>query len=140
MRDCLNDISNKNCLLTLAQINQELRQCLPIKLKSMTPQQYVVSCKIDNATPSSSKQPPKRVYYANWFMHIAVVNHTTLDKCGYNIWIARSQGRAKMGESISTSMWSAREKCQCSTGNFTHQWTRRMDGCQRNFYPLEKNH
>ena len=31
MRDCLNDILNENRLLTLAQINQELRQRLPGK-------------------------------------------------------------------------------------------------------------
>ena len=31
MRDCLNYIFNENCLLTLAQINQELRQRLPGK-------------------------------------------------------------------------------------------------------------
>ena len=31
MRNCLNDILNENCLLTLAQINQELRQRLPRK-------------------------------------------------------------------------------------------------------------
>ena len=31
MRNCLNDIINENCLLTLAQINRELRQCLPRK-------------------------------------------------------------------------------------------------------------
>ncbi|XP_027039724.1 sulfotransferase 1C2-like [Pocillopora damicornis] len=31
MRNCLNDILNRNCLLTLAQINQELRKLLPRK-------------------------------------------------------------------------------------------------------------
>ena len=31
MRNCLNDIINENCLLTLAQINQELRRRLPRK-------------------------------------------------------------------------------------------------------------
>ena len=31
MRNCLNDILNENCLLTLAQINHELRQRLPRK-------------------------------------------------------------------------------------------------------------
>ena len=29
MRNCLNDILNENCLLTLAQINKKLRQRLP---------------------------------------------------------------------------------------------------------------
>ena len=31
MKDCLNDILNDNCMLTLAQINQELRRRLPRK-------------------------------------------------------------------------------------------------------------
>ena len=31
MTDCLNDILNENCLLTLTQVNQELRQHLPRK-------------------------------------------------------------------------------------------------------------
>ena len=31
MRDCLNDILNENCLLTLAQMNRELRVRLPAK-------------------------------------------------------------------------------------------------------------
>ena len=31
MRDCLNEILNENCLLTLTQLNQELRQRLPRK-------------------------------------------------------------------------------------------------------------
>ena len=31
MRNCLNDILNENCLLTLAQINQKLRQRPPRK-------------------------------------------------------------------------------------------------------------
>ena len=29
MKDCLNDILNDNCMLTLAQINEELRRRLP---------------------------------------------------------------------------------------------------------------
>ena len=41
----------------------------------------------------------KRVDYANWFMRHAVVNHSIfVDECGYNIWTARSHGRARMGE------------------------------------------
>ena len=31
MRDCLEEIINENCLLTLAQINHELRRRLPVK-------------------------------------------------------------------------------------------------------------
>ena len=41
----------------------------------------------------------KRHDYANWFMGQAIVSHTVfVDECGYNIWTARSQGRAIRGE------------------------------------------
>ena len=35
MKDCLNDILNNNFMLTLAQINQELRRCLLQSLEFM---------------------------------------------------------------------------------------------------------
>ena len=45
MRNCLNDIINENCLLTLAQINQELRQRKPAwPHSSKNTFRYVVSC------------------------------------------------------------------------------------------------
>ena len=41
----------------------------------------------------------KRVDYANWLMRHAVVNHSIfVDECGYNMWTARSHGRARLGE------------------------------------------
>ena len=41
----------------------------------------------------------KRLDYANWFMGHAVVNHSVfIDECGYNIWTARTHGRARRGE------------------------------------------
>ena len=41
----------------------------------------------------------KRHDYANWFMGQALVSHTAfVDECGYNVWTARSQGRAIQGE------------------------------------------
>ena len=131
MRNCLNDILNENCLLTLAQINQELRQRLPRKptihdrTVARTLEGMLYRVKLARPLPVERNRPDvlqKRVDYANWFMRHAVVNHSIfVDERGYNIWTARSHGRARMG--TSTSMWSAREKCYCSTGNFTHQWT-----------------
>ena len=41
----------------------------------------------------------RRQQYANWFMNHAVLRHTVfVDKRGYNIWTARSHGRARRGE------------------------------------------
>ena len=129
MRNCLNDIINENCLLALAQIYQELSQHLPRKpafhdrTVARTLEVILYRVKLARSLPVDRNRPDvlqKRVDYANWFMRHAVANHSIfLDECGYNIWTS------KIGsEGISTSMWSAREKCYRSTGNFTYQWTR----------------
>ena len=108
MRNCLNDILNENCLLTLAQINQELRQRLPRKptihdrTVARTLEGMLYRVKLARPLPVERNRPDvlqKRVDYANWFMRHAVVNHSIfVDECGYNIWTARSHGRARMGE------------------------------------------
>ena len=108
MRNCLNDILNENCLLTLAQINQELRQRLPRKptihdrTVARTLEGMLYRMKLARPLPVERNRPDvlqKRVDYANWFMRHAVVNHSIfVDECGYNIWTARSHGRARMGE------------------------------------------
>ena len=58
--------------------------------------------KLARPLPADRNHPDvlqKRVEYGNWFMGHAVVNHTVfIDECGYNIWTARSQGRALRGE------------------------------------------
>ena len=53
MRDCLNDILNENCLLTLAQINQELRQCLPGKPRIHDRIAASIYSRIKKQTPNS---------------------------------------------------------------------------------------
>ena len=108
MRNCLNDIINENCLLTLAQINQELRQRFPRKpaindrTVAIALEDMLYRVKLARALPADQNRPDvlqKRVDYANWFMRHAVVNHSIfVDECGYNIWTARSHGRARLGE------------------------------------------
>ena len=108
MRNCLNDILNENYLLTLAQINQELRQRLPRKptihdrTLARTLEGMLYRVKLARPLPVERNHPDvlqKRVKYANWFMRHAVVNHRILlDECGYNIWTARSHGGARSGE------------------------------------------
>ena len=108
MRNCLNDIINENCLLTLAQIYQELSQRLPRKpafydrTVARTLEVMLYCVKLARPLPADRNCPdvlPKRVDYANWFMRHAVANHSIfVDECGYNIWTARSHGRAKLGE------------------------------------------
>ena len=89
-----NEMSD-NCMLTLAQINQELRQRL---LRKPRIHDHTVARR-----QSGERNRPdviqKRHYYANWFMGQAIVSHTVFgDVCGYKIWTARSQGTAIQGK------------------------------------------
>ena len=99
---------NENCLLTLAQIYQELRQRLPRKLAfhdrtvARTLEVMLYRVKLTWPLPADRNRRDvlqKRVDYANWFMRHAIANHSIfVDECGYNIWTARSHGRARLGE------------------------------------------
>ena len=47
----------------------------------------------------------KRHDYVNWFMGQAIVSHKVfVDECGYNLWTARSLGRAIRGERAYTQV------------------------------------
>ena len=108
MRDCLNHIINENCLLTLKEINQELRQRLPIKpiVHDRTVARVLdgmfLRVKFFRLLPADINRPDviqKRNEYANWFMANGVLQHCVfIDECEYKIWTARSYGRARLGE------------------------------------------
>ncbi|XP_068712974.1 uncharacterized protein [Montipora foliosa] len=112
MRDCLDDIINENCLLTIAEMNRELRVRLPHKppVRTNKPgapllglaKSIYYRVKLARPLPADRNHPDvlqNRVEYGNWFMGHAVLNHTVfIDECGYNIWTARSRGRALRGE------------------------------------------
>ena len=75
MNDCLNDILNNNCMLTLAQINQELRRRLPRKPRihdrtvARTLDGMLFRFKIARRQPAEQNHPnviQKRHHYANW--------------------------------------------------------------------------
>ena len=92
MKNCLDDIWNKICLLTLAQINQELRQRVPRKptihdcTVTRTLEGILYRKKLSRPIPVERNHPyvlQKRLDCANWFMCYAVVNHSIfIDKCG----------------------------------------------------------
>ena len=94
-------------MLTLAQINQELRRRLPRKprIHDLTVARILdgmlFRIKIARRQPAERNRPDviqKRHDYANWFMGQAIVSHTVfVDECGY-MWTARSQDRAIRGE------------------------------------------
>ncbi|XP_048581595.1 uncharacterized protein LOC125561377 [Nematostella vectensis] len=108
MRDCLNDSINDNCILTLSRINQELRRRLPLKPRihdrtvARTLDGMLFRVKLARLLQAERNRPDvlqKRVDYGNWFMNRGVVHHSVfVDECGYNIWAARSHGRARQGE------------------------------------------
>ena len=91
MKNCLDDILNKICLLTLAQINQELRQGVPRKptihdcTVTRTLEGILYHEKLARPIPVERNHPyvlQKRLDCANWFMCYAVVNHSIfIDKC-----------------------------------------------------------
>ena len=95
MRDCLDEILNEYCLLTLTKLNRELRQRLPRKPRicdrtvARTLEGMLFRIKLARPVPADRNRPDviqKRLDYANWFMGHAVVNHTVfIDECGYNI-------------------------------------------------------
>ena len=118
MRNCLNDFINENYLLT--QIYQELRQRLPRKpafhhrTVARTLEVMLYRVKLARPLPADRNRPDvlqKRVDYANWFMRHAVVNHSIfVDGCGYNIWTAGSNGRARLGERAYRQVCGQRER------------------------------
>ena len=108
MKECPSDIVNEKCILTLLQMNQGLRQRLANKPEihnrtvSRTLQGMSYRVKPARPLPAERKWPDvihKRYHYASWFMRHAVVNHCVfIDECGYNIWTARNQGGARIGD------------------------------------------
>ena len=93
MKDCLNYILNDDCMLTLAQINQELRRRLPRKPRiydrtvARTLHGMLFRFKIARHQPAERNRPDviqKRHDYTDWFMGQAIVSHTVfVDECGY---------------------------------------------------------
>ena len=89
MRDCLEEIINENCLLTLARINSELRRRLPLKPQihdrtvARTLDGMLFRVKVVRPPPADRNRPNvtnKRVDYATWSMNHAVMRHCVF--CG----------------------------------------------------------
>ena len=86
MRDCLEEIINENCLLTLTQINHELRRRLPVKpeihdrtvSRTLDGNGMLFRVKLARPLLADRNRPDvlnKRVDYTTWFMNYAVVRH-----------------------------------------------------------------
>ena len=110
IKQCLSDIVDDNCMLTLTKNNRELRRRLPRKPQihdrtvGRTLDGMLVSLKLARPLPVDKNRPDviqtEAVFeYANWFLNTGVVGHCVfIDECGYKIWTARSHGRAAVRE------------------------------------------
>ena len=108
MRRCIAAILDENPVLTLDAINTTLRERLPQKPhvhsrtigKILDGMLYTV--KLVRRCPAERNRPDviqSRRQYAAWFLEEAIRNQVVfVDECGFNIWTARSQGRALRGE------------------------------------------
>ena len=111
-----------SCLLTLTHINHEMTRRLPVNeihdcTVSRTLDEMLFRVELAWPLLAGRNRPDvlnKRVGYATWFMKYAVVrNCVFVDECGYNIWTARSHGRARQGER------AYRQVCSQRGRNFT---------------------
>ena len=108
MRQCLEDIINENCVLTVSQINGEVRRRLPAKplihdrTVARNLEAMLFRVKLVRPVPADRNRRDvlqRRQEYGNWFMNHAIMRHRVfIDECGYNIWTARNHGRARQGE------------------------------------------
>ena len=128
MKKCLSDIVNENCILTLSQINQELRQRLPnkpeIHNRTVSRTLQIMQYRVKLARPLPAGNRPDLIHtrydYACWFMRHSVLNHCVfIDECGYNILTARNQGRARIGHfrvplslSFKATLFQSESKCE----------------------------
>ena len=117
MSQCLENIINENCVLTLSQINGDLRQTVARNLEGInqsinqsgrasSAQKGRKECcfdfKLARPVPADRNRRDilqRRQEYGNWFMNHSIMRHCVfIDECGYNIWTARNHGRARQGE------------------------------------------
>ena len=105
MRQCLEEIINENYVLTLSQINGELKRRLPAneplihdRTIARNLEGMLFGVKLVRPVPADRNRRDilqRRQEYGNWFMNHVIVRHCIfIDECGYNIWTARNHGRA----------------------------------------------
>ena len=110
MINALERIVNDNPLLTLEQINAELRRQLPDKpfisrsTLARALDGMLFTMKLAEDVPQGRNEArilQQRVDYAQWFLRQAVISHCIfIDECGGNIWTRRSFGRAAIGQPV----------------------------------------
>ncbi|XP_072175538.1 uncharacterized protein [Diadema setosum] len=110
MRDQLAAMLDDNPLLTLSQMNDELRRRLPqkpaisVSTLARTLDEMLVTIKLAEDVPGGRNKQrtlDRRAEYAQWFLHDGVLGHCIyIHECGFNIWTRRSYGRAARAEPL----------------------------------------
>lgn len=110
MRDACELILEENPLLTLNQINGDLRRRLPnkpvisISTLARTLDGMLFTIKLAEDVPvdrNADRVLQQRLEYGQWFLRRGVIGHCVyIDECGYNIWTRRSYGRAARGQPV----------------------------------------
>ena len=108
IRESLEEIVNENYVLTLSQMNGELRRRLPAKplihdrTIDRNLEEMLFRVKLVRAVSADRNRRDtlqRRQEYGDWFLNHAIMRHCVfIDECGYNIWTARNHGRARQGE------------------------------------------
>ena len=108
MRQPLEDIINKICVVTLSQINRELWRRLPAqplihdRAAAQSLEGILFRVKLVRPVPADRNRRDvlqRRQEYGNWFTKHAIIHHCVfINKCGYNIWTVRNHVRARQGE------------------------------------------
>ena len=84
MKQCLNEIGDENCLLTLSEINRELRRRLPTeplvhdRTVGKALDGMLIHIKLARPLPADYNRLDvirRRVEYANWFMTNGILHH-----------------------------------------------------------------
>ena len=129
MRDFLNEILNENCLLTLTQLNQELRQRLPRNHRicdSTVARTLEGMLFLAGPVPADRNRPDSKTTGLCQLVHGPCCSEP---QCFHRrMWIQYLDGKntrksKERGTGLQTGLWSARKKCNCHSGHFTHQWS-----------------
>ena len=109
MRQCLEDFINENCVLTLSQINGELKRRLPAKplihdrTVALNAEGMLFRVKLVRPVPADRNRRgvfQRRQEYGNWLPNHAIMRHCVFkDESSYHIWTSRNHGGARQGES-----------------------------------------
>lgn len=106
MRNCLSGIVEENPAFTLKQLNEEMQVRLPNKphvhnsTVSMALDGMLIRIKKLEQAPAernSVTTKESRRNYADWLMQNVNANFIFVDECGFNLFTARTRGRAANG-------------------------------------------